>query len=193
MKPPVLNNLFLRPILYGFANILLFILGWKTRGKMPDLKKFILVAAPHSSNWDFVFFLLVIFKFQIPVSWMGKKSMFIWPFKGVLERLGGIPIDRSRKGNIVADMAGKIKMSDQMIITIAPSGTRQRVDRWKTGFYHIASQAEVPIACGFIDYKKKHCGIGPVFSPTNDMDMDMQSIKKFYQDKSGKYPEYGTV
>jgi len=187
LKPHVLSNLFLKPLLYGFANISLFILGWKTRGKMPDLKKFILVAAPHSSNWDFVFFLLVIFKFQIPVSWMGKKSMFIWPFKGTLERLGGIPIDRAKKGNLVAEMVKIIKMSDHMIVTIAPSGTRQKVNKWKTGFYHIASQADIPIACGFIDYNKKHCGIGPVFFPTRDMDDDMRKIKEFYKDKFRKY------
>ncbi len=193
MKPPFLNNPFLRPILYGFATASLFILGWKTKGKMPDIKKFILVAAPHSSNWDFIFFLLIIFKFKIPVNWMGKKSMFIWPFRGILERLGGIPVDRSKKGNLVDDMAATIKRADQMIVTIAPSGTRQKVDRWKTGFYHIANQADIPIACGFIDYRKKHCGIGPVFFPTKDMDHDMQAIKAFYKDKSGKYPEYGTA
>ncbi len=189
MKPLLLNNPFLRPFFYGFANIALFILGWKTKGRMPDIKKFILVAAPHSSNWDFIYFLLIIFKFQIPVHWMAKKSMFVWPFKGLLKRLGGISIDRSQKGNVVAGMVKTFDRTDRLIITIAPSGTRKKVTHWKTGFYQIANQANIPIVCGFVDYKQKTGGIGPVIIPTNEMDADMQTIKKFYADKSGKYDE----
>ena len=187
MKPLLLNNLFLRPFFYLFANVGLFILGWKTKGKMPDMKKFILVAAPHSSNWDFVYFLLIIFKFQIPVHWMAKESMFFWPFIGLLKRLGGIPIDRSKKGNVVTDMVDILGRSHRMVITIAPSGTRERVTHWKTGFYQIARQANIPIVCGFVDYKLKTGGIGPVVLPSGDMDADMKAIKMFYADKSGKY------
>jgi 1-acyl-sn-glycerol-3-phosphate acyltransferase len=187
LKPLLLSNLFLRPFFYLVANVGLFILGWKTKGKMPDMKKFILIAAPHSSNWDFVFFLLIIFKFQIPVHWMAKESMFVWPFKGLLKRLGGIPINRSQKGNVVADLVSTLGRADRMIITIAPSGTRDKVTRWKTGFYQIAHQANVPIVCGFVDYHRKTGGIGPVILPTGDMDADMKAIKIFYTDKSGKY------
>lgn len=189
MRPLLLNNPFFKPILYGFATVSLFLLRWKTKGRMPDIKKFILVAAPHSSNWDFIFFLLIIFKFQIPVHWMGKKSMFIWPFKGLLENLGGISIDRSRKGNLVAAMVETFDRTDRLIITIAPSGTRKKVTHWKTGFYQIACQAKVPIVCGFVDYKLKTGGIGPVIFPTGDMDSDMQTMKDFYKDKSGKYAD----
>ena len=187
MRPLLLNNPLLRPIFYLFANVALFVLGWKTKGKMPDIKRFILVAAPHSSNWDFVYFLLIIFKFQIPVHWMAKESMFVWPFKGFLKRLGGIPINRSKKGNVVADMVDTIGRADRLIITIAPSGTREEVTQWKTGFYQIASQANIPIVCGFVDYKLKTGGIGPVILPTGDMDADMEAIKAFYTDKFGRY------
>ncbi|MCP4720556.1 MAG: acyltransferase [Desulfobacteraceae bacterium] len=155
---------------------------------MPDIKKFILVAAPHSSNWDFIFFLLIIFKFQIPVHWMGKKAMFIWPFKGLLKRLGGISIDRSKKGNVVSTMVDTFNLDDRLIVTIAPSGTREKVGRWKTGFYQIARQANIPMVCGFVDYKLKTGGIGPVILPTGDMEADMETIKAFYKDKFGKYP-----
>jgi 1-acyl-sn-glycerol-3-phosphate acyltransferase len=189
LRPLLLNNPLLRPIFYLFANVALFILGWKTKGKMPDIKKFILVAAPHSSNWDFVYFLLIIFKFQIPVHWMAKESMFVWPFKGFLKRLGGIPINRSKRGNVVADMVDTIGQADRLIITIAPSGTREKVTQWKTGFYQIASQANIPIVCGFVDYKLKTGGIGPVILPTGDMDADMKTIKVFYTDKFGRYFE----
>jgi 1-acyl-sn-glycerol-3-phosphate acyltransferase len=187
LKPLLLNNPFLRPFFYLVANVGLFILGWTTKGKMPDMKKFILIAAPHSSNWDFVFFLLIIFKFQIPVHWMAKESMFVWPFKGLLKRLGGIPINRSKKGNVVADMVNTLAKADRMVITIAPSGTRDKVTHWKTGFYQIARQADIPIVCGFVDYTSKTGGIGPVVRPTGDMDADMKAIKNFYTDKSGKY------
>ncbi len=189
MRPLLLNNPILRPILYGFANVSLFIFGWKAKGRMPDIKKFILVAAPHSSNWDFIFFLLIIFKLQIPAHWMAKKSMFIWPFKGLLKYLGGIPIDRSKKGNVVTTMVDTFNSADRLIVTIAPSGTREKVSRWKTGFYQIAHQANIPIVCGFVDYNLKTGGIGPVILPTSDMDADMETIKRFYEDKSGKYED----
>lgn len=189
MRPLLLNNLFLKPVFYGFAKAALFILGWKTKGRMPDIKRFILVAAPHSSNWDFIYFLLIIFKFQIPVRWIAKESMFFWPFTGLLERLGGIPIDRSQKGNIVAAMVDTFDQADRLIITIAPSGTRKKGAHWKTGFYQIARQANIPIVCGFVDYKLKTGGIGPVIRPTGDMDADMQAIKGFYAGKSGKYQD----
>jgi 1-acyl-sn-glycerol-3-phosphate acyltransferase len=189
LKPLLLNNPILKPFFYGFARTALSILGWKTKGRMPDIKRFILVAAPHSSNWDFVYFLLIIFKFQIPVHWIAKESMFFWPFTGLLKRLGGIPIDRSEKGNLVAAMVDTFDTADRLIITIAPSGTRKKVIHWKTGFYQIASQANIPIVLGFVDYKNKTGGIGPVIFPTSDRAADMLAIKKFYADKSGKYQD----
>ncbi|MCG8635894.1 MAG: lysophospholipid acyltransferase family protein [Desulfobacterales bacterium] len=187
MKPSLLNNPILQPVFYIIGRIGLFVLGWKTHGKIPDLKKFILVAAPHSSNWDFVFFLLIIFKFRIPVHWMAKESMFIPPFKTLLIRLGGIPIDRSKNKNTVQVMAETFNNSDRLIVTIAPSGTRQRVRAWKSGFYHIAHQANVPIVCGFVDYKRKTGGIGPTLHPSGDMEADLDLMREFYKDKAGRY------
>ena len=170
-----------------FANVALFILGWKTKGKNPDIDKYVLIAAPHSSNWDFVFFLLIIFKYRMPVHWMAKHTMFKWPFSWILKRLGGIPVDRSEKGNVVNSITRAFESSKNLIITIAPSGTREKVTKWKTGFYHIAHQAKVPIVCGFIDYEHKTIGIGPVFETSGDIDTDMASIKSFYVQFSGKY------
>ena len=187
MKPTLLNNRILTPFFYGIATIALFIMGWKIRGRIPDFKKFVIIAAPHSSNWDFVFFLLIIFKFKISVHWMGKHTMFRWPFKWLLKRLGGIPIDRSKKGNVVQSMCKAFEESKRLIITIAPSGTRERVMTWKTGFYHIARKAKVPIVCGFIDYKNSTVGIGPSLIPSGDIEKDMISIKSFYAPFSGKY------
>ncbi|WP_022664136.1 lysophospholipid acyltransferase family protein [Desulfospira joergensenii] len=193
MPSLLLSNPFLAPFFHWFARFCLGAVGWQTKGEIPDLKKYVLIAAPHSTNWDFVYFLLIIFKFRIPVRWMGKESMFIPPFKGLLKRLGGIPVNRTVQGNLVADMAQEFDRTDRMILTIAPSGTRQKVKRWKTGFYQIALQAKIPIVCGFIDYEKKQGGMGPVFFPTGNMESDLKAIQDFYKDKSGKYPEYGTA
>ena len=187
MKPTLLNNFMLKPFFFWLATVSLFILRWKTKGNVPDIKKYVMIAAPHSSNWDFIFFLLFIFKYRISVHWMGKNTMFIWPFRWLLKRLGGIPIDRKAKSNVVETTAQAFKTSKQLVITIAPSGTREKVMTWKTGFYHIAQQAKVPIVCGFIDYKKKMVGIGPVFSLSNDIDVDMKEIKHFYSQFSGKH------
>lgn len=185
-----MNNFILRWIFYWIATFFLFIMGWKPKGKIPDIKKFILIAAPHSTNWDFVFFLLIVFKFKIHAHWMGKHTLFKWPFKGMLKRLGGIPVYRSEKANIVQSLAETFERSKELIITIAPSGTRKKVVKWKTGFYYIACQAKVPIVFGFIDYKKKIAGVGPIFNPSGDINQDMTLIKSFYADFSGKYPTH---
>ncbi len=189
MTPILLNNFILRPLFYILAVVLLFLSNWKIQGKEPDIHKYVLIAAPHTSNWDFVFFLLIIFKLRLPVYWMGKRSMFKWPFQGLLKRLGGIPVDRSEKNNVVLSMAKAFKNSDRLVITIAPSGTRTTGGSWKTGFYHIAREAKVPIACGFLDYKKKTGGIGPIFHVTGDMEADMTAIRSFYSGISGRYPQ----
>ena len=189
MTPILLNNIILQPLFCLFAGVLLFLSGWRTDGRAPDIDKYVLIAAPHTSNWDFIFFLLIIFKLRLPVYWMGKRSMFRWPFKWLLKKLGGIPVDRSEKNNVVLAMANAFEASKNLIITIAPSGTRTNVSTWKTGFYHIAREAKVPIVCGFLDYQNKTGGIGPVFQPTGDMEADMADIRSFYSGISGRYPE----
>lgn len=189
MKPSLLNNPVLKPVFYLIARVGLFIFGWNVRGKMPDIKKFILVAAPHSTNWDFVFFLFLIFYYQIPVHWMGKNTMFIPPFRRLLERLGGIPIDRSQNRNTVQIMADEFREADRLIVTIAPSGTRKSVGKWKTGFYRIALEADIPIVCGFVDYKRKMGGIGPVIHPCGDLEKDITAMRDFYKDKAGRYDD----
>jgi len=189
MTPILLNNFILRPLFYLLAVVLLFLSNWKIQGKEPDIHKYVLIAAPHTSNWDFVFFLLIIFKLRLPVYWMGKRSMFKWPFQGLLKRLGGIPVDRSEKNNVVLSMAKAFENAERLVITIAPSGTRTTGGSWKTGFYHIAREAKVPIVCGFLDYKKKTGGIGPVFHATGDMEADMRAIRSFYSGISGRYPQ----
>lgn len=169
-----------RFISHWFARFTLFVLRWKIIGRTPDIDKFVLIAAPHSSNWDFVFFMLAIFRLKIPVHWMAKHTLFSQPFGWLLIRLGGIPIDRSIAGNTVETMTEAFAISNRLILTIAPSGTRSKTPTWKSGFYHIASQSKIPIVCGYIDYRNKIVGIGPTFHPTGDIEKDMKELQEFY-------------
>jgi 1-acyl-sn-glycerol-3-phosphate acyltransferase len=186
VRPNIITHPLFKPFFPLIGRLGLFVLGWKTQGKVPNIKKFVLICAPHSSNWDFVLFLLMIFKFKIPVHWMGKKSMFAPPFRSLLHCLGGIPIDRSQSGNTVSQMVSAFQRSERLIIALAPSGTRKNGVQWKTGFYHLARQANVPIVCGFVDYEKKTGGIGPVFIPHKGVGQGMEDIQAFYIDKSRK-------
>jgi len=185
MQPTILDSPFFRSVLCRVGSLGLFLLRWKTRGRVPALKKFVLICAPHTSNWDFVFFLLMIFKLRLAAHWMGKSSMFTPPFGTLLKRLGGIPVDRSKSFNTVSQMADAFRQNDRLIIALAPSGTRSREASWKTGFYHIAREAGVPIVCGYVDYKNRTGGLGPVIIPQGEIEPDMKLIQSFYQDKSG--------
>lgn len=155
---------------------------------MPDPKRFVLVGAPHTSNWDFILMLLAVFVWRIDIRWMGKDSIFKPPFTGLMVWLGGISIDRSKANNTVEQMVEHYRQQDELVVLIPPEGTRSKVERWKTGFYHIALQAEVPIALGYIDAATKTVGLGPLFTPTGDIESDMSVIQQFYSDKQGIKP-----
>jgi 1-acyl-sn-glycerol-3-phosphate acyltransferase len=169
--------------------IFLKMLGWRVEGKAPDLHKYVIIAAPHTSNWDFPITLAVTFVLKIKIYWTGKDTMFRWPFGAACRWLGGIPIDRSRSQNVVEQSVNAFNEMDNLIMVIPPEGTRKKVSYWKTGFYHIASGAKVPIALGYLDYRRKVGGIGPTFYPTGDLDKDMQEIKAFYATVTGKHQD----
>lgn len=133
--------------------------------------------------------LFIVFVLKAKIYWMGKDTIFRKPFKRFFKWLGGIPIDRSKSYNIVAQSIQQFNENENLILTIAPSGTRKRVQKWKTGFYHIANGANVPILLGFLDYRRKVGGFGPMLYPTGDLEADMKTIKKFYDGVTGKYPE----
>lgn len=155
---------------------------------MPGHKRFVLVGAPHTSNWDFILMLLAVFIWRIDIRWMGKDSIFKPPFMGLMVWLGGISIDRSKANNTVEQMVEHYRQQEELVVLIPPEGTRSKVERWKTGFYHIASQAEVPIALGYIDAGTKTVGLGPLFIPTGDIESDISVIQQFYRDKQGIKP-----
>jgi len=124
---------------------------------------------------------------------MGKEAIFRWPFKGFFKWLGGIPIDRSKSSNVVSQSIQLFHQNEKLILAIPPAGTRKKVKKWKTGFYHIANGANVPIVLGFLDYRRKVGGIGPVVYSTGDIEADMKTIRAFYDSVTGKYPEKSMV
>jgi 1-acyl-sn-glycerol-3-phosphate acyltransferase len=176
----------IKTLMRWISLIILKIMGWNIEGRLPDIPRFVLIAAPHTSNWDFPITIFVAFALKAKIYWMGKEAIFRRPFRNIFRWLGGIPIDRSRSNNIVEQMIQKFAGSEKLIITIPPSGTRKKVIKWKTGFYYIAVGANVPIVLGFLDYKRKIGGIGPVFFPTGDIDADMREIRAYYADMKGK-------
>ena len=159
---------------------MLKISGWRIEGALPSIPKYVIIGAPHTSNWDFPILIFTAFKLKGKLYWIGKETLFKRPFNGFFKWLGGIPIDRSRSSNVVGQMIDKFDEVDNLILTIAPSGTRQKSEKWKSGFYHIASGAKIPVVLGFIDLKRKIAGIGPTVTPTGDMDHDMIGIRTFY-------------
>lgn len=160
-------------------------IGWRVDGRMPDIPKFVLVGAPHTSNWDFVMFLLLAFHLQADVRYMGKSELFRWPIGGFFRWCGGYPVDRKKPQGLVDHMARAIQESERFILVITPEGTRSKVSEWKSGFYHIAKQAGVPIVTGYVDSRTKTCGIGPTFHLTDDMEADMKAIQSFFAGKVG--------
>jgi 1-acyl-sn-glycerol-3-phosphate acyltransferase len=176
-----------RTVIRWISIFLLKISGWHTEGSLPDIPKFVMIAAPHTSNWDLPIMMFIAFKLKGRLNWMGKDAIFKKPFKGLFKWLGGIPIERSRSNNVVGQMIDRFHETDRLILTIPPSGTRKRVKKWKSGFYHIASGANVPVVLGFLDFKRKTGGIGPVVTLTGDMEQDMKGIREFYSNIEGKY------
>jgi 1-acyl-sn-glycerol-3-phosphate acyltransferase len=180
---PVVNTV-LRALSLAFLRLA----GWKVEGELPaNASKCVLIAAPHTSNWDLPYTLMVAFALNLQVYWMGKQSLFKRPFGGLMKWLGGIPVDRSKSTNLVAASAAAIRAADGPLqLVVPPEGTRGKTRHWKTGFYHIALAAQVPIVLAYMDYARKVSGLGPVFQPTGDVEADMAVIKRFYAGIKGR-------
>lgn len=172
----------------GIGRAILRLLGWRVEGTLPALKQYVMIAAPHTSNWDFPYMLLYGLALGFRPSWMGKDALFRWPFGWLMRRLGGIPIDRRAANNIVAQTIYAFDQHAQLVVLIPPEGTRSRATRWKSGFYHIARGAGVPIVLSYLDFAQKRGGIGPTLTPTDDRQGDLRRIAAFYADKRGKFP-----
>ena len=163
--------------------------GWQFEGELPPEGRFILICGPHTSNWDFIYLLAVMFMFRIKVSWLGKHTIFKKPFGGFMRWLGGIPVDRRSTHGVVDQIKDRFDQTDNLILAITPAGTRKRTDHWKSGFYHIAVKAQVPLLMGFADYARKTAGTGDAFIPQGDLTADMDRIRAFYSNIRGAHPE----
>ncbi len=179
----------LTPLLRGVAFLWVKISGWRLQGELPPVHRFVLIAAPHTSNWDLPVMLCAALLFRMKLYWMGKDAIFRPPFAGIVRWLGGIPIDRSAANNLVAQSVALYRDRESLVLVVPPEGTRQKVRHWKTGFYYIALGAQVPIVMGFLDYKHKLAGFGPTVVPTGDIEADMQAIRAFYAGITGKHPD----
>ena len=163
--------------------------GWDFEGQLPKEGKFILLCSPHTSNWDFIYLLAIMFMLRIKVSWFGKHTLFKWPLGIIMKGLGGIPVNRAIKNNFVNEVVEEFNNRQFFILALAPSGSRKKSPGWKSGFYYIAKKAKVPIICAYLDFRRKSCGIGPVIMPSDDMADDMQAIRNFYSGITARYPE----
>ena len=168
--------------------LFLRLFGWRVDGALPAASKAVVIAAPHTSNWDLPFMLAVSFALGVRPAWLGKREIFRWPFAGLMRRLGGLPIDRRSRQNVVQQVVAMIDGAERLYVVIPPSATRSRGPHWKSGFYHIARGAAVPVICTFLDYRRKVGGIGPVFVPSGDLRADMDVVRAFYATVTGKYP-----
>ena len=163
--------------------------GWKVEGRLPEIPKYVLIGAPHTSNWDFPFAMLTKWALGFKFNWIGKDSLFRWPLGGLMRRLGGIPVNRRIRTRFIDQMISAYNEREKLVIVITPEGTRSKTEHWKTGFYYIALGAHVPIVMGYIDYERKVVGIGPIFHPSGDIAADIKKIAEFYADKKGKFAE----
>ncbi len=182
---PQRGNWFSRAVGRGVLSIL----GWRIVGPVPDLAKMVVILAPHTSNWDGIIGLAAVLALGIRISWMGKDSLFRWPFGGFLRWLGGVAIDRKAQHGVVAQMVDEFQRREQFALAVAPEGTRKKVAQWKTGFYHIARGAGAPILLAYWDYGAKSFGIGPILTPSGDLEADMATIRAFYAAKTPKHPD----
>lgn len=163
--------------------------GWRVVGKLPDIPKFVIAGAPHTSNWDFVMFLAIAFILKGDLCYMGKKELFRPPYGGIFHWCGDVPVDRAKPQGLVEQTVEAIQGVDHFQLIITPEGTRKKVSEWKLGFYHIAKQTGVPISTGYVDSLTKTCGIGSTFTLTDDMEADIAAIQAFFKDKVGINPE----
>lgn len=175
-------------LLRGLSRGLLRLRGWQVLGSLPpEAAKCVMIGAPHTSNWDLPYTLMIAFCLQLRIRWLGKASLFRGPFGPVMRWLGGIPVDRSKSNNAVATAAATIAAAQGPLqLVIAPEGTRGKAGEWKTGFYFIAQQARVPIVLAYIDYPRKVGGLGPMYMPTGDLEQDLVEIKRFYAGIRGR-------
>ena len=173
-----------------FGRTSLRVLGWQWDGYRPDVKKCVVIAVPHTSNWDLLLMLLGSIAMEIPAVFMMKESVFWWPLGVFWRWCGGIPVNRRAAISVVEQMVQAFDESEAMYFVITPEGTRKSVEYWKLGFYQIACGAGAPILPAWVDYKNKRLGVGPLIPATGDIESDFGKLRAFYEEKVGVSPQY---
>jgi 1-acyl-sn-glycerol-3-phosphate acyltransferase len=164
--------------------------GWNIDATLPEnIKKAVVIMAPHTSYYDFMYGWLAFSANNIKGKFLIKKESFFFPFGYILKGLGGIPVDRSNSRNAIKSVHEAFETNKDLFLVITPEGTRSLVKNWKKGFYHIAKAAEVPVICGYLDYAKKEGGFGPVIIPSENYEEDFKIIEAFYTGKGARHPE----
>ncbi|MFW5658095.1 MAG: lysophospholipid acyltransferase family protein [Bacteroidota bacterium] len=172
-----------------FCRLILKLAGWRCEGQLPRGNKYLIVSAPHTSMWDFVIGKLFYHGYGISSKVLIKKELFVFPVNILLRLMGGIPVDRKNRTNMIQKMVELFRDHDKFVLTITPEGTREKVRYWKRGFYYIAERAGVPLLPGYCDYSRKVIGIGQFIYPTGDIEKDMKLIKGFFRGIVPRHPD----
>lgn len=170
------------------ADAVLSLISWQLDVTLPKANKYVLVGAPHTSGLDLFYTLLLKLSTGIELKWVGKDALFKGPLGIVMRWLGGIPVNRKTRNNFVDQVVELFSQHEHLVIAVAPEGSRGKTAYWKTGFYYIALGANVPVALGYIDYRKRVVGIGPAIHPSGDIQADFSIIKNFYSGITGRHP-----
>ncbi|WP_296048830.1 1-acyl-sn-glycerol-3-phosphate acyltransferase [uncultured Alteromonas sp.] len=163
--------------------------GWTVRGSIANHPKMVLAVGPHTSNWDFIIGVMFKLALGLEVAFLGKNTLFEGPLGGLMRRLGGIPVERSKAHGVVGDVAARIGRAERLLLALAPEGTRKAVYPWKSGFLYIAQTARIPIQCVGLDYQQKTLVFGPVLTVSKDVTVSMESVYTFYRTITAKYPQ----
>jgi len=188
MKTTIFNTPLLSTVFHYLARFFMRLAGWRIEGKLPDIPKFVLIGAPHTSNRDFILFLGVIFSLRANVRFMGKAELFRFPVGWFFRYCGGVPVDRKKSTGLIEQMVKMCNESEKFILTITPEGTRHHVTEWKRGFHHIARSAGIPIVMAQVDGRHKTVRIGQLFYPTDDLEADMKAIRGYFSGVVGINP-----
>jgi len=167
---------------------LLKLLGWSAHADFPESKKYIAIAAPHTSNWDFPLGILAAKALKMDFRFIGKHTLFRWPYGWFFRAIGGAPVHRGQSADLIKQIADMFSDKDEFVMALAPEGTRSKTDHWKTGFWHIAKAANVPIAMAYLDFGRKQVGLGGSFYPGKSIEEDFEKIRAFYKGRHGKNP-----
>jgi 1-acyl-sn-glycerol-3-phosphate acyltransferase len=170
----------------ALGRALLDLTGWRVTGEVPDLPKFVVAVAPHTSNWDFVVGVAAMFALDLKITFIGKHTLFRWPIAGLMRWLGGVPVDRRASHGVVGDTVSAMDRAPQSVVAIAPQGTRSPAARFRSGFLHIARGARVPVVLVSLDYGARCVRFGPTFTPGEDVDRDLQRVEAFFANVQGR-------